>query len=240
MNVLSNPEEYYKLQREVKDISNRQAFSNCYLTADVLAHYISQESVRYFLLQEGVAFLINRGTVYTFQFCLAPSSRIALPPMEKPLVADLVYRAGDISPAQQVAERQLIQAGFNLQRESHEYAIGTISESERKKEEALCRKLEKANYRFQPVEIERAGEAYWLLKEGIDPFNMHGFQSMNWEGLCANRQAFCVISPQNHICAVYVLPTGFRGGLSVVCEKYRGLGLGKAICFYSWYVAGHF
>lgn len=239
MKVLSDPEEYYKLQREARDKSGKQAFSNCYLTADVLAYHISKGNIQYFCMPDGVGFLIDRGTVYTFQFCLASTSGIELPLMEKPFVAELIYREGKISTAQQAAGRQLIQAGLRLHRELHEYVIGNISESEQEKNCELLQKLKKVGFRFQPVNIEYAREAYQILNAGIDPFDMRGFQDMNWQTLCGNRQAFCVMSPQGQMCAVCVLPRGFRGGLTVVAEPYRGMKLGRAITFYSYRKEGH-
>ena len=239
MRVLSDPEQYYNLQREVKGQFDKQTFSNCYLTADILAYHVSRRNIQYFPLSNGIGFLIDRGTAYIFQFCLTTVGSIVLPPVEKTVVAELIYHAGEIPVSQQAAERQLTQAGMHLRKEQHEYAIGKIPEEVREKNERLLQKLEKEGYRFQPVNVEYAGEAYRLLKTGIAPFDVYGFQEMNWERLCALQQAVCIISPQGKMCAVSVLPQGFRGGLTVVSESFRGIGLGKAIEFYGLFVIGN-
>ncbi len=237
MQVLSEPEKYYQLQRCVKEASGGTSFGNCYLTADVLTYYVSKGAIRYFLFPGGVAFLIDRGTTEILQLCVGETASLELPPQEKPLVAELVYRAGKVLPGQREAEELLIRAGMSLRKELYEYTIGTLPEKERQRHQKILREFQSMGYRFEPVDAARAREAHLLLEAAIDPFDLRGFEEMRWEDLCANRQAFCTVSPQGKICAVCVLPTGFRGGLTAVDAKFRGKGLGRIITYYSYHVA---
>lgn len=240
MKLLTDINQYYALMNQAKATHKtvRPMYSNCYLIIDIVEQYIREKQLYVMLLPNGLLLLQDKGRFYKLYMQIAELVPFAIPKTEKPLVTELVFRQDNPVEGQDEVEKLLTLSGMTRYREMREFSIGNISPAEKNRCEQGLESLQQQSFRFEPVTMQTAAEAYELLGRNIDRYDLYGFQEMNWPNLCEKELAFCTVAPQGKICAVCVVPKGFRGGLEAVDAQYRGLGLGYAIKFYSYFVQG--
>lgn len=238
MKLLTDANQYFALLNQEKAAHKAAGpiYSNCYLTADTVERYVSEKRLYAVSLPNGLLLLQDKGRFYKLRMWLAELVPFALPKAEKPLVTELVFRQDNPVERQDEVEKLLTLSGMTRYREMREFSIGNIPPIEKSRCEQSLKDLRQQSFRFELVTMRTAAKAYELLSRNIDRYDLYGYQEMNWPNLCGKELAFCAFAPQGEICAVCVVPKGFRGGLEAVDTQYRGLGLGYAIKFYSYFV----
>ena len=240
MKLLTDINQYYTLLNEAKSahVATGPIYSNCYLTADSVERYVTEKRLYSVLLPNGLLFLQDKGNFYKLRIWLAQIAPFDIPRVEKPLVTELVFRQDKPIDKQNEVEKVLSLSGMTFYREMQEFTIGNLPSEEKIACEQSLGHLQQNGFRFESVTMQTAPVAYELLRRNIDRYDLYGFQEMNWPPICENKQAFCAYTPQGNICAVCVVPQGFRGGLEAVDTQYRGRGLGRIIKYYSYFVMG--
>lgn len=238
MELLTNVNQYYALLNTVKAAYKVAGpmYTNCYFTADSVERYVSERRLYSVLLSNGLLFLQNQGNFYKLQMWLVKIAPFDIPKLEKPLVAELVFRLDKPVNEQVKVEKLLTSVGMQLYREMKEITIGSVPPEKKDQYDQKLEYLKQRGFRFEPVARQAAPAVYELLRRNIDKYDLYGFKEMNWPWICKNEFAFCVYTPQGDICAVCVVPRGFRGGLSAVDLPYRGQGIGQTLEYYSYHM----
>lgn len=238
MELLTGVNQYYALLNTVKAAYQVSGpiYTNCYFTADSVERYISARRLYSTVLPNGLLFFQNQGNFYKLQLWLAKIAPFDIPKLEKPLVSELVFRIDKPVSGQDKVEKLLTLAGMHLYREMKEITIGFVPPEKKDPYDQKLERMQQQGFRLEPVTEKTAPTAYELLRRNIDRYDLYGFEEMNWPRICKNELAFCVYAPQGEMCAVCVVPQGFRGGLSAVDSAYRGQGIGQAVIYYSYHV----
>lgn len=234
MKLISSWEkEYYYFKEMMHEIGS---FGNCYFSADSFRRYVLSERLYKLRMETGVCFLIDRGSKWEMCLCGVEDAGWKIPCLNKPIVANFVfnYSKADISPEEKICLSKGMKSGRTLL----DFLIGRPIPEKENEYRNLLESLEKSGYRFGLLNSESFQEAYQILYSCINPFDMVEYTEMNFPKMLSNKDVFCVMdSKAGALCAVCILPSFFKGGLTAVVPERRGSGLGKALKYYSYHVA---
>lgn len=228
---------YRQILREMQGVMGSTGYNNLYIMADTVRKAIT-DGKAYFLPQErGGIVIVDRGTVYVLYMCVDTKCPLMLEKLDRPQMTCLVCREGVQTAEQAAMEERLTESGMSFYQQQCEYSLGYLTEEQDRSGQELLSVLQGKGYHFALLDRDRVHQAYALLLESIDRYNVYGFEEMDWDALC-KQDAFQVTDAQGNLCAVTVLPHGFAGGLSATAPAFRRQGLGRAVKYYGYYVGG--
>lgn len=225
-----------KIYYHLKEISHKTgSLGNCYFSADSFRKYVLEGKMYQLPIVEGICFFIDKGRKWEIYLCGGEDSEWEIPHLDKPVIANFVLQHN--SNIVSAEETILLSKGMRLGRTLYDFMIGSPeAEKENSFREELDR-LQKSGFRFGLLDAGLFQEAYQILCRCMNPYDIVGYEEMNFPQMLTEQDVFGAINSQGRLCAVCILASSFTGGLTAVVPELRGLGLGKAITYYSYHVA---
>ncbi len=224
--------EYYRFKEMVHGAGG---FGNCYFNADSFRSLVLLKKLYKLNMESGICYLIDRGIKWEMNICALEKVKLDIPRLDKAIVANFVFRSCETQTT--FTENVLLFNKMKLNNILLDYMVGKPTSEKEDEYKAIMAKLEESGYKFGLLDSRLFSEAYQILCKCINPFDMLGYEEMNFPQMLLCGDVFGAIDHKGELCAVCILPSSFRGGLTAVVPEMRGMGLGKAIKYYSYHVA---
>ncbi len=234
MELLKDPEEAY---RKLCLRSSVDQLSNFYMDKSMFWHEVSCGQVYFETLDTGIVVWIDEGPRCNIRFTLGKNAVMPHFPKDKLMYSAVVFRTAfdKVDEYKRLFDR----SGFRLLEDKTEFLTGKCPVDRVAEFDKKISDLEKTGMRFAYLQIDEIVEAYSILKEAFFPYNIVSFERMNWKHVVEKKQVVCIHSSAGEICGVSFAPIGFKGGLTSIAKKYQGKGLGRALQYYSFFVANN-
>lgn len=234
MELISSWEkEYHHFKEMVHEIGS---FGNCYFSADSFRSQVYLKKMYRLEMESGLCYMLDRGTKWEMYICASEKASLNIPKLDKAIVANFVFRSSEtkITPV----EKLLLSNEMELNHILLDFLIGSPTLEKDDEYKALLERLGESGYTFGLLDSSSFSEAYQILDQCINSFDMVGYEEMDFPQMFSDKNIFCAMDGnEGKLCAVCILPSAFAGGLTAVIPEKRGLGLGKAIKYYSYYIA---
>lgn len=231
--VTSWEKEYHAF----KEITHRTgSVGNCYFSADSFRSYTFSGRLYKQPMERGICFFLDREKKWDLFLCASEDAEWAIPESKKPIVANFISQNNAMDCISE--EKLLLTKGMKSGRILYDCVIGKLTTEKEDEYKTIIERLNESGYQFDLLSPCLFTEAYQILCSCINPFDMVGYEEMNFAQMFSDKNIFCAIdSNEDKLCAVCILPASFRGGLTAVVPEKRGIGLGKALKYYSYHVA---
>lgn len=230
--VTSWEKEYFNFKETAHRIGS---VGNCYFSADSFRKYVFWGKLYRLPMEKGVCFFVDRGSKWEIYFCGAEDTGWKIPAFKKPVVANFVFQQNTNSIGEE--ERILLSKGMRLKSVWLDFMIGRPDAEKEFCFKEVMDRIQKLGFKMGMLDHELFQEAYQILCKCISPFDIAGYEEMNFPQMLIEQGIFSAIDSQGRLCAICVLPSSFPGGLIAVIPEKRGIGLGKAIQYYSYHIA---